>query len=199
MIKNIIFDIDGVLVSLDKCYLNFLRATYAPYKDITYEEMVRLWPLSDDEGAFDLPGHLFADFMHSSHYSRRPLFQNTIPVLKELKKAGITLITLTVAAFPEKKRPWLVGTFGDLFDAYEFSPPMTPKDNRLEQLVAHYKLNKNETLFIDDRFSNIRAGIKAGLKVVRMQPELSLPLPADLKHVPSISDLQELLPLITAR
>lgn len=196
MIKNIIFDIDGVLVNLDRSYHNFLTTTYPEHKDMKYEEMVVHFPIKEDDGAFELPKEFGLDFINSPYYVNRPFFKSTLSVLEKLKAKGLTLITLTAASAPEKKIAWLKETFGDTFNAYEASTAGVPKDEGINSVVKKYNLNKDETLFIDDRIYNVRAGVRTGVNVVRMEPDFFLPLPKDLDHVTSISDLEEILELI---
>lgn len=196
MIKNIIFDIDGVLVNLDKCYHAFITETYPEHKDLKFEEMTQHWPIEAYDGAFCLSKCYRDDFVNSSYYTYRPLFESTLEVLKTLKGRGLKLITLSAARSPKKKLPVLLELFGDLFDAYEFSSPHLAKDEGLSDLVQKYKLEKDETLFIDDRVYNIHSGLNVGLTVVHKRSRLSIPLPEELSHVPSIFDLKELIDLI---
>lgn len=62
MIKNIIFDIDGVLVDSNLTYTELLRYTYNRYKDIKYDDLSSLFPISSDDGAIKLPAELSEDF-----------------------------------------------------------------------------------------------------------------------------------------
>lgn len=54
-------------------------------------------------------------------------------------------------------------------------------------------------MFVDDRFQNIRAGLSVGLLTIRMQPKLSLALPADLNHVKQVSSMTELAEFLNNR
>ncbi|MDR1693623.1 MAG: HAD family hydrolase [Lactobacillaceae bacterium] len=197
MIKNIIFDVDGVLINLDSSYHKFLQTSYPEYKNMKIEEMAELFPIDGEDGAFELPSRFSKDFIDSPYYVNRPFFKNTISVLKKLKSLELTLITLSAASSPEKKLSWLADTFGDLFNAYELSPAGVAKDEGLKTVINKYGLNKAETLFIDDRFFNIRAGLRAGVEVARMQPDLFLPLPKDLSHVRVLYDIEEIFDLIS--
>lgn len=97
MIKNIIFDIDGVLTNLDYCYFSFLKKNYAEYANITYQDLPILFPIESDNGAFELPDNLSNDFYNSPYYCDRPLFDDTMPVLNSLKNKGLNLFTLSAA------------------------------------------------------------------------------------------------------
>lgn len=191
MFKNIIFDVDGVLVDCDQCYLSFLKNTYEEFKDITSDDLPILFPISPDNGAIKLPPNFSETFKNSPYYSYRPLFDDTMTVLTSLKKKGFKLFTLSAARNPEKKLMWIEKMFTGLFDEFEFSPSGQPKDSALKDLLEKHSLNKHETIFIEDRFQNIRAGINAGLHTVRMQPKHSLPLPKELSHIKSLTSLTE--------
>ena len=191
MIRNIIFDVDGVLVDCDQCYLSFLKNTYEEFKDITDEDLPTLFPISPDNGAIKLPPNFSEDFKKSPYYFYRPLFEDTMTVLTSLKKKGLKLFTLSAARDPQKKLKWIEKTFTGLFDAFEFSPSGQPKNSALKDLLEKHSLNKEETIFIDDRFQNIRAGINVSVHTVRMQPKHSLPLPKELSHIKSLSSMTE--------
>jgi len=103
----------------------------------------------------------------------------------------LKLFTLSAAGNPEKKRPWLSGLFGNLFNGFEFSEAGKPKDKALLEVLQKHSLNKRETLFIDDRFFNVKAGINAGIHTVRMQPKHHLPLPPELKNIKIVTSLSE--------
>ena len=189
MIKNIIFDIDGVLTNLDFCYFNFLRKTYKAFENIKYEDLPVLFPIHPDDGAFELPSRFSGDFANSPYYCERPVFEGAMDVLHSLKKKGINLFTLSAAADPAKKLKWLEGVFVNIFNAFEFSPIGISKDKALIGVLEKYSLDKDETIFIDDRFFNIKSGLRAGVHTVRMQPEFNLPLPEELSDVKSFKSL----------
>ena len=191
MIKNVIFDVDGVLVDCDQCYLNFLQKTYKEFQNITYDELPVIFPISPDNGAVRLSPRFSDEFKSSPYYSYRPLFKETMQVLHSLKKKELRLFTLSAARNPARKRKWMDEIFGNIFDGLEFSPSGEPKDKALIDLLEKYSLNKEETIFIDDRFHNIRAGMKVGIRTVRMHPQNSLPLPAELSHIKSLNNLTE--------
>lgn len=199
MIKNIIFDIDGVLVDSNLTYTEFLKHTYDKYKDIEYDNLPYLFPISLDDGAIKLTADLSADFKKSEWYSYRPLFPDTMKVLKTLKKSGYRMFTLSAARNPEKKLEWASKIFIKIFDSFEFSPANQPKENALLEMLKKHSLNKEETLFVDDRFQNVRAGLSAGLLTIRMRPKISLPLPADLNNVKQVNSMTELAEFLNNR
>lgn len=191
MIKNIIFDVDGVLVDCDKCYVEFLKNSYQKFKNITCNDLPIIFPISPDNGAVKLSPEFSQDFKQSPYYFYRPLFEDTMNVLISLKKKGFKLFTLSAARNPEKKLKWISATFKNIFESYEFSPSGKSKDEALRGLLKKYSLNQNETMFVEDRFQNIRAGINAGIYTVRMEPKNSLPLPEELKHINVVRSMTE--------
>lgn len=86
--------------------------------------------------------------------------------------------------------------FMNIFYSFEFSPANQSKECALLEILKKHSLNKEETVFVDDRFQNIRAGVSAGLLTIRMKPKISLTLPADLNHVKQVNSMTELAELL---
>lgn len=164
---------------------------YAEYANIAYQDLPTLFPIETDNGAFELPDRFSNDFYNSTYYCDRPLFDDTMPVLISLKNKGLNLFTLSAAGDPAKKRKWLECVFVNIFNELEFSPVGIAKDEALKDVLKKHALNTEETVFIDDRFFNVKAGINAGVHTVRMQPEHHLPLPEELSHIKSLKSLSE--------
>lgn len=191
MIKNIIFDVDGVLVDCNQCYVEFLKNTYEEFRNITSDDLPVLFPINPNNGCVELPPNLSEDFKQNPYYVYRPLFSDTLTVLNSLKKKGFNLFTLSAARNPDKKLEWISKAFRDIFTSFEFSPAGKTKEEALKGLLEKYALDKNETIFVDDRFPHIRAGINVGIHTVRMQPKNSLPLSDAFKNVKSVKTLTE--------
>ena len=98
-IKNIFWDVDGVLANLNYAYYNFLtkHPKYAPmYGHITWEQLPEVLPIVPKYGALELKTHptlgkdMDYDFCHSPEFfTNRPLYPNVIETLKELIKMKI--------------------------------------------------------------------------------------------------------------
>ena len=98
VIKNIFWDVDGVLANLNYAYFNFLtkHPKYAPkYKNMKWEDLPKVLPIVPKYGALELKTHpemgndMDKDFCHSPEFfTNRPLYPNVIEILKELHQKG---------------------------------------------------------------------------------------------------------------
>lgn len=198
MIKNVIFDVDGVLVDINRCYIEFLKNTYAKFSNIKPDDLPVLFPIDPNDGAIKLSAEFTRDFRHSPYYLYRPLFDDTKNVLQSLKENGFRLFTLSAASNPARKYKWVSKEFGNIFDAYEFSPSGQSKAAALQDLLEKHSLDKTETIFIDDRLQHIRAAIMVGCHTIRREPQYSLPLHHDLAHVNVVKSMTEIADFIYA-
>lgn len=191
MIKNIIFDIDGVLTDMeDSCY-RFLKATYPEFKNLAYKDMQKHFPIKPDNGSFNLPKPYSTVLKDSPFYLERPVYDDAFESLQKLKDANLRLFTLTAALNVEAKRSWVENIFNSYFESVEVSPAGMGKKKALELILSKFGLNKEETIFIDDRFMNIRDGLAVGINVVRMQRGINLPLPSDLSHIKKFTNMKD--------
>ena len=135
------------------------------------------------------------------YYFDRPLYYGTDKVLRELNKQGYNQFILSAGFDIEKKQKLLDMMFADFdflkieivkHDAKGMHEGNT-KEERIKQLLKKYNLSANETLLVDDRLYNIRAGLSAGVKVVRFRSEFTTPLTDDLKDVVEVEDIREFL------
>ena len=67
------------------------------------------------------------------------------------------------------------------------------KQDVISNLINEGKLNKNETVLIDDRIYNIYSALNAGIHAIRFRSEFTIPSPNDLKHIPEIYDIRQIL------
>lgn len=196
MIKNIIFDIDGVLTDMDDSCYRFLKATYPKFKDLTYDDMKRHFPIEACNGSFDLPKPYSITWKDSPFYLARPPYDDTFESLKKLKDAGLRLFGLTAAIDMEAKKVWVEKLFGDYFESAEVSLAGKSKTKSLKAMLSKFGLNKDETIFIDDRFMNVKSGLTAGVNVVRMARGINLPLPPDLAHIKEFNNMKDFVRFI---
>lgn len=196
MIKNIIFDIDGVLVDMeDSCY-RFLKATYPEFENIKYTDMEKHFPIKASDGSFDLTKPHSLVWKDSPFYLDRPPYEDTFISLQKLKDAGLRLFALTAAIDIDTKKEWVEKLFSPYFESAEVSLAGTSKKASLEHIISKFGLNKDETFFIDDRFMNVRDGLATGIYVARMRRGINLSLPPDLKHVQEFMNMKDFLQYI---
>jgi FMN phosphatase YigB (HAD superfamily) len=192
MIKNIIFDVDDVLVDFNMSKYNFLKDTRPEYSDLKYDDLANIFPCSPEIGGVSILSEYGIDGYGASRQCwERPIFPGVIDTLKSLRTKGINLFTLSSAVQPEAKQKWLTELFGDYMHIWVAMYGKS-KEQYLRNMLQENNWNAQETLFIDDMFHNVRAGIAVGLNMVRMQPYHYLPLPPDLAHIPVVHNLPEL-------
>ena len=95
-IKNIFWDVDGVLADLNHAYYHFLTGhpNYLDqFKDLKWEQLPEVLPILPEYGALELKTHpelgteMDRDFVGSGLFRDRPLYPK-VEVLKELNQLG---------------------------------------------------------------------------------------------------------------
>ena len=211
-VNNIIWDVDGTLANLNHAYYCFIKnhpKFRDFFKDYQYRDLNKALPVETEKyGAMELKTHptlgeeLDKVFCESDeYYFDRPLYYGTDKVLRELNKQGYNQFILSAGFDIEKKQKLLDMMFADFdflkieivkHDAKGMHEGNT-KEERIKQLLNKYNLSANETLLVDDRLYNIRAGLLAGVKVIRFRSEFTTPLTDDLKDVVEVEDIREFL------
>ena len=112
-IKNIFWDVDGVLANLNYAYYHFLTGhpNYKEqFKGLKWEELPDVLPILPEYGALELKTHpelgaeMDRDFCADQSYFRnRPLYPNVIEVLKELDGLGYRQFTMSATFDVEAK------------------------------------------------------------------------------------------------
>ena len=126
IIKNIFWDVDGVLANLNYAYYNFLtkHPKYAPlYKDIEWSDLPKVLPVAEKYGALELKTHpslgveMDKDFCGSyEFFSNRPLYPHVIETLKELHELGYKQYTMSATFDVETKKKLLNHLLKDVSD-----------------------------------------------------------------------------------
>jgi len=192
-IKNIFFDLDGVLVDLDHSFVGALR-TLPEYKDITPADLPRLFPDSFGTGSFELPERFkIHDWINSPFWGDRPIYPGVLDALARLKERGFYMAIISAASGRvEKKRVWIAERFGDYVADIEISSHYESKDEFIKDMLARHRLKKEETVMLDDRFPNLRSALGAGIGAVWRKPDIGADrLPADLAALPVVKSLEE--------
>lgn len=208
IIKNIFWDVDGVLANLNYAYYNFLtkHPKYAPlYKDIEWADLPKVLPVEEKYGALELKTHpslgveMDKDFCSSyEFFSNRPLYPNVIETLKELHNLGYKQFTMSATFDVETKKKLLNHLLKDVSDFLTIECVQhgkfmhdTAKEDMLKACFEKYGLKAEETVLVDDRIYNQYAAINVGAHPVRMRSEFTTDLPTDLNWIPEVRDVVE--------
>lgn len=209
VIKNIFWDVDGVLADLNFAYYNFLTK-HPNYKDtyshIKWEELPEVLPISPKYGALELKTHpthgkeMDDDFCHSPEFfNNRPLYPNVIETLKELDALGYRQFTMSATFDVETKKKLLNELLKDVIgfltiECVQHGKFMhdTAKEDMLKECFEKYGLKAEETVLVDDRIYNQHAAINVGANPLRYRCEFTSDLPEDMNWIPEVSSLEEL-------
>lgn len=209
IIKNIFWDVDGVLADLNYAYFHFLKEhpTYAPmYKDITWEQLPDVLPINPKYGALELKTHptlgtqMDKDFCASPQFfNNRPLYPNVIKTLKDLHEKGYKQFTMSATFDVETKKKLLNEMLHDVTDFLTIECVQhgqfmhdTAKEDMLKSCFEKYGLKPEETILVDDRIYNQHAAINVGAHPVRMRCEFTTDLPSELSWIPEVKNVVEL-------
>lgn len=213
MIKNIFWDVDGVLANLNFAYFNFLthHPKYKPlYGNMKWEDLPKVLPVLPKYGALELKTHpslgkqMDEDFCHSlEFFTNRPLYPDAIETLKNFHEKGIKQFTLSATFDVETKKRFLNTLLHDVTDfliieCVQHGQFMhdTAKTDMLKTCFKKYNLKPEETILVDDRIYNQYAAIEVGAHPVRFRSEFTTDLPEDLKWIPEVKNFADLEQLI---
>lgn len=207
-IKNIFWDVDGVLADINYAYFNFLKnhPKYAPmYKDLKWEDLDKALPIHPTYGALELKNHptmgvqMDKDFCSAPEFfENRPLYPNVLETLRALNQQGYRQFTLSASFDPEVKRRFLTKLLAPVSDFLTIECVGhgaflhdTTKEGKFLECFKKYGLNPEETLLVDDRIYNQYAAIHVGVLPLRMRCEFTSDLPADLSWINEVHNLPE--------
>lgn len=208
-IKNIFWDVDGVLADLNFAYYNFLTK-HPKYKElygsIKWEQLPEVLPISPKYGALELKTHptlgteLDYDFCHSPEFfNNRPLYPERIDTLKELNKLGYRQFTMSATFDVETKKKLLNQLLGEVSDFLTIECVQhgkfmhdTAKEDMLKACFEKYGIKAEETVLVDDRIYNQHAAINVGAHPLRFRCEFTTDLPEELSWIPEVHSMSEL-------
>ena len=208
-IKNIFWDVDGVLANLNFAYFNFLtkHPNYAPmYQNIKWDELPEVLPISPKYGALELKTHptlgvdMDKDFCASPEFfCNRPLYPNVVETMKELNKLGYRQFTMSATFDVETKKKLLNTLLAEVTDFLTIECVQhgkfmhdTAKEDMLKSCFEKYGLHADETVLVDDRIYNQYAAINVGAYPIRMRCEFTSNLPPELNWIKEVKDIAEL-------
>ena len=200
-IKNIFWDVDGVLANLNYAYYHFLTGHpkyREQYEGLKWEQLPEVLPIVPEYGALELKTHpelgkeMDQDFCADQKFFRnRPLYPGVIEALKELNERGYRQFTMSATFDVEAKRSYLEDVLAPVTDfltieCVEHGEFMhdTAKRDSLVACYQKYDLLPEETILVDDRIYNLHAAIDSGAHPIRMRCEFTTDLPAELSWVP---------------
>ena len=208
-IKNIFWDVDGVLADLNYAYYHFLKChpNYRDQnKDLTWEQLPEVLPIVPEYGALELKTHpkhgaeMDRDFCaDQSFFRNRPLYPGVIETLKELNELGYRQFTMSATFDVEKKKAYLGDILAPVTDFLtiecvehgEFMQDTAKKDSLLA-CYQKYDLLPEETILVDDRIYNLHAAIDSGAHPIRTRCEFTTDLPCELSWVPEFPNVSAL-------
>lgn len=208
IIKNIFWDVDGVLANLNYAYFNFLtkHPKYASlYRTIKWTDLPKVLPLNKEYGALDLKNHptmgdqMDKDFCNDpSFFNNRPLYEGVVETIKELNKLGYRQFTMSATYNVEAKTRLLKFLLSEVADCItvecvqhgEFMHD-TAKEDALKKCFKKYNLKAEETVLVDDRVYNQYAAINVGAHPVRMRCEFTTALPNKLNWIPEVKSVRD--------
>ena len=206
-VKNIFWDVDGVLADLNYAYFHFLTGhpKYRDqYRDLKWEQLPEVLPIVPEYGALELKTHpehgaeMDRDFCADQTFFRnRPLYPNVIEVLKELDALGYRQFTMSATFDVEAKKAYLYDILAPVTDFLtiecvqhgEFMHD-TAKIDRLKECFEKYQLNPKETILVDDRIYNQYAAIESRAYPVRLRCEFTTDLPTDLDWISEFKNVE---------
>lgn len=194
MIKNIIFDVDGVLINRDTVCTQFLRNNFSKYSGMSDAEIIKNYKC-DIPGNYkdlELESAAFKQLSHSSEYFNRPLLDGVIDTLHQLKNMNIRMFTLSAATSPDKKRPVLERIFGTNLLTFEFSATDS-KTTGLQNILDKYNLKPAETLFIDDSLMFLYEGVTLGIVPVHSEILFYEPAPDGMLVIHEFKDILKII------
>lgn len=210
IVKNIFWDVDGVLADLNHAYYAFIKnhpKFKEHFKNFEYRDLPEALPVNTEKfGAMELKSHptlgteLDYEFCHSEdYYFDRPLYPGTAKILKELNELGYNQITMSAGFNMEKKMKLLNRVLDGLdfikIEAVEHDKAGmeagSTKEARMLQVLEKMGAKPEETILVDDRIYNIYSAIKAGIRPVRFRSEFTTDSPADLKDVVEVENIYQ--------
>jgi FMN phosphatase YigB (HAD superfamily) len=198
MIKNIIFDVDCVLLDWYEGMASFLRDR-KPECGVASKGDMRRFPINQERdvlyGGIKIPKPLLDEFHASEHFARLPAVDGAAEAVKALDADGKLLFVLTSCGdeFAQSRRDYLREVFGEAFKSIEVAPLGAGKEEVLGRMLSKHGLVPGETLFLDDMIDNIASGDRLGVNAIHMLSGFNVAAPLSMRHVPQVRGMREFL------
>ena len=179
MIKNIVFDMGGVLIDFNPA--RSLSKHFAPeYRELVNQNVYLSpeWQLMD-KGTYSvedalkkmcsrLPGSLHSEVrkMVLDREAEMPPIDEMFPIVKRLKENGYRIYLLSNCPdwFNDFKKSVPALTYFDGFIISAFYNEVKPGEEIYKTLFREFSLAPNECFFIDDMPNNIETAERLGMK-----------------------------------
>ena len=178
MIKNIIFDIGGIILDdsddnlskvLGEDVSSLISKIHGPiFKEYLAGKIDYSSYLNSFKNDFDYEKIKYL-LSKDNFYKTLPLLKNNYDYIKSLKNKGYNLYLLSNITKESYEYLKTIIDIDSIFDGGVYSYQeniLKPSKEIFELLVCRYNLNKNETIYFDDMNKNIVAGNEFGIKSI---------------------------------
>lgn len=179
MIKNIVFDMGGVLIDFNPA--RSLKNHFVPeYRELVNQNVFRSkeWALMDKgtysvEDALKIMCSRLPDSLHSEvrkmvldREAEMPPIDGMLPIVKKLKENGYRLYLLSNCPdwFTDFKKSVPAFTYFDGFIVSAFYNEVKPDEEIYKILFREFSLTPDECFFIDDTQANIETAKRLGME-----------------------------------
>ncbi len=174
MIKNLIFDVGGVILD-DSIFSRNISKKSTVNKPSFRNCLLGRMKVEDyidilkKDGRSEFEDLIFC-LSPSNYEVNMPVISQTVELIYSLKKCGYKIylfsnITEPTLAYLDKKNNLNECVDGGVYSFIEHM--MKPDVRFYDRLIEKYKLDKKETIFFDDKLKNIEVGNSIGIKSVQ--------------------------------
>lgn len=177
MIKNIVLDVGGVILNdsafsraREKVNTAKLRENKVSFSKCLLGKM-EVYEFVDILRNFGKEYEEYASVLSPENYEKNlPVINETVELLYKLKEEGYKLYIFSNITEPTleylKKKVDIESLIDDVVCSH-IEHMMKPDKEFYERLIKKLNLNKEETIFFDDKLKNVEVGNSVGIKSVQ--------------------------------